>query len=558
MAANTVQIEVCDQIVKVCCAVKKGKKLRVSDAFLFQTPEGCVLDGVILNPAALSEELKNQLDAHGLGRVKNVEFALTSNKIAVREARLPQMKPKLIGSAIRTNAEEYFPVDLENYHIAYSVLESIPGADGFIRVMAYAAPISLLLGYSQLAEGAGLTVKGLDCAGNAQYQALKNVNSAQSVTIFVDAGTGSSVISFMLGDRLLMQRAFAFGADELVTHYQTASGHAEDDYLGALRETDITSASFAAANVLSAEDAQDDLGRFVGGIVRTIDFFNSSKWDSAATRVVLAGPLRHIYGLREQLADATGLETDFLDDLPEFAAFTGAEPDAAAYLACIGSILAPLDLVSCVANGGKPAVPTGALTPKLGLILCAVCVVAAVLMAVLSVHNYTAAQQQVADTQKQIDALAPAKKAYDTYVSYTKSQKDLNKIIDLSKTPNEQLKAFFTELEAKMPSSILLLSADCTDEGIAMNITVANYSDAAAAVAELREFTSIADLQVSEVAQADSDTGASRVSFSVTCTYGKNPYLNSLNPYQSVIAPSPSPSADASASPEASAGGDNA
>ena len=82
--------------------------------------------------------------------------------------------------------------------------------------------------------------------------------------------------------------------------------------------------------------------------------------------------------------------------------------------------------------------------------------------------------------------------------------------------------------------------------------------DAAAAVAELREFTSIADLQVSEVAQADSDTGASRVSFSVTCTYGKNPYLNSLNPYQSVIAPSPSPSADASASPEASAGGDNA
>ena len=133
MAAKSVQIEVCDQITKVCRVEKKGKKVRISDAFLFKTPEASVQDGVIVNPAVLGEELTNQLAAHGLGNVKNAVFALSSNKIAVREARLPYMKPKLVGSAVMTNAQEYFPVDLQNYTITFSILDSFTGADGFVR-----------------------------------------------------------------------------------------------------------------------------------------------------------------------------------------------------------------------------------------------------------------------------------------------------------------------------------------------------------------------------------------------------------------------------------------
>jgi len=62
----------------------------------------------------------------------------------------------------------------------------------------------------------------------------------------------------------------------------------------------------------------------------------------------------------------------------------------------------------------------------------------------------------------------------------------------------------------------------------------------------------------SEASVADDDSGASRVSFSVTCTYGANPYLNSQNPYQQIIAPSPSPNAAAeSAAPSDNAGGNS-
>ena len=560
MAAKSVQIEVCDQITKVCRVEKKGKKVRISDAFLFKTPEASVQDGVIVNPAVLGEELTNQLAAHGLGNVKNAVFALSSNKIAVREARLPYMKPKFIGNAVLTNAQEYFPVDLQNYNIAYSVLDSVPGPDGFVRVMAYATPTSLLDGYAQLAQECGLLVKGMDASGNSQYQALKGLDLKDGVTIYIDVGSGSSVISFLYGKNLLMQRAFAFGADELVTHYLSASDRAESDYIGALCGTDTTNSAFDAAALLSEQDVADDLSRFVGGVVRTIDFFSTGKWDAAATRIVLMGPLRHIVGLREQLADATGLETSFLDDVPAFTAFSGAAPDAAAYVSCIGSILSPLDIVSYFSQTGKKK-KTGAndVSLKPGLVLLAFCVAISGVLAYSSIKKYNDVHKQVTDTRAQIEALAPAQKAYNTYVSYNKSQKALNEVIAQTKTPNAELKAFFTELENKMPSSILLLSADCEEEGISMNVTVSNYQDAAAAIAELREFTSIADIQVSEATQEKDDAGVSRVSFSLTCTYGKNPYLNKENPYESVIAPSPSPNtAAASASASPSAGGDKA
>ena len=559
MAAKTIQIEVCDQITKVCRVEKKGKKVRVSDAFAFQTPEGSVQEGVIANPAVLGAELRDQLASHGLGDAKSAAFTITSNKIAVREARLPYMKPKLVGAAVHTNAQDYFPVDLQNYGISYSVLESISGPDGFVRVMAYAAPISLLDGYAQLAAEAGLSVKALDCSGNGQYQLLRGVNAKGVASLYVDVGSGSSVISFLFGDKLIMQRAFAFGADDLVTHYASAAGREDAGYLAALRETDATGPDFAADKVLSPDEIASDLNRFVSGIVRTIDFFNSSRGDIAASRVVLMGTLRHIVGLREQIADATGLETSFLDELPEFGVFTAAAPAAAAYVSCIGSALAPLGLVSYLApKGKKKAANQDNVSLKSGFVLLAVCVVVAGVLAFFAITQYKTAAQQVTDTQSQIDALAPAKKAYDTYVAYDASQKSLNEVIDSAKTPNTQLKAFFTELENKMPSSILLLSADCTEEGIAMNITVANYQDAAAVVAELREFDSIANIDVSEASVADDDSGASRVSFSVTCAYGTNPYLNSQNPYQQIIAPSPSPNAAAeSAAPSDNAGGNS-
>jgi type IV pilus assembly protein PilN len=550
MPAKLISIEVCDKIAMVCRTVRKGKNVRVSDSFMFRTPESCVSDGIIANTQVLASELKRQLASHGLGSIKNVCFTISSSKIAAREVKLPPIKGKRLDAAIKTNAPDYFPVDLNTYHIAYKQLEYVSGTAPFIRVMVMAAPVSMLEGYFKLAELAGLSVKAIDISGNSQYQALKQIKN-KGVTIYADIGASSSLVSFILEDNLLLQRTFAFGADELIGHYLSLSG-SEKSYLDAIRETDISSPDFKADDILSYDDIQSDLNRLVSGIVRSVDFFNSSQWELTASRVVLMGSNRHIVGLRDFVSASTGLETIYLDDIPEFTAFTGGAEDASAYISCIGSALAPFNLMPQQLVTKRPN-DTRDTSLRPGIIICALLIVSGIAVSALSIADYNSSLSELKNAKAEILSLADAEKEYNAFVSYQKGEEALNEVAANSDTPNAKLVSFFEELEEKMPSSILVLSAECTDDGVSMNITVSNYVDAASAISDLREFESLKDLKTSEITRSKDYSGVLRVHFTVSCSYGENPYLTGANPYSSLVSPSPSPTVSPAASPESTA-----
>jgi len=227
MAAKVLNIEICDQTISVCRTARKGKGLRVFDSFVFPTPQGCVLDGVISNPTLLANELKLQFASHGLQKARNVNFSLSSSKIAVREVKLPPMKKKLIATAILTNSADYFPIDLKSYHITYSILDFATSAKPFNRILVLAVPISMIEGYFLLAERAGLTIKAIDSSGNSQFQALKQLN-LKGVTVFADVGSFSSSVSFVHDGKLLLQRrtsaAFQAASASCTTASSCSSG----------------------------------------------------------------------------------------------------------------------------------------------------------------------------------------------------------------------------------------------------------------------------------------------------------------------------------------------
>ncbi len=538
MAAKVLNIEVCDQTISVCHTARKGKSVRIFASFIFQTPEACVSDGVILNAPLLAGELKKQLAVHGIPKTKHVVFSLSSSKIAVREVKLPPMKKNLIATAVRTNSEDYFPIDLKSYHITYSVLDTASAAKPYNRILVMAAPMSMLEGYFLLAEKAGLSVKAIDSSGNSQYQALKCIEY-KGVTVYVDVGSSSSAVSFMRDRKLLLQRTFAFGADELLSHYMNVSGKTRENYLEILNETNLMHPSFAADKLLSQADVQNDLERLVSGIMRSIDYFNSSQWDAAVSRVVLAGINRHLVGLKELVAYSTGLETLYLDDISDFTEFTHGAVGAATFINCFGSSIAPLDLIPkqflsshriTVESDNSSVVP--------GVIMCGIIVVGAILISLSSWLGYASAVGDLNSTYAEIANLQPAQDTYDSYLSYQDSEKTISALIAQTDTTNEKLVAFFEELEAKMPSSILLLSASCTNEGVSLNITVGSYTDAASVISSLRSFEKFAQVDVSNLSSSKNEVGAERISFTANCIYGTNPYLNKINPYIEFVNPS--------------------
>lgn len=349
--------------------------------------------------------------------------------------------------------------------------------------------------------------------------------------MYVDVDCTGSFVSFIQSDNLLLQRTFAFGGGDLVGSYLANSGYGQEEFVRALNEVSVSSPDFVGNEAVGDTVIQDDLSRLVYSIVRSVDYFNSFRWDAATAQIVLMGPCGHVAGLKEQVAAATDLPTVYLEEIPGAVTLCDGA-DISAYISCVGCNIAPVNFMPeflCRRKNGKAE--GGETTLVKGIVGCAVLVLAAIGVAGLALLNYNHAQRSLADTQAEIASLEQAEQVYMTYNAYQQGEQAMLQLRSLEETPNAQLVAFFEELEEKMPSQILLLSAVCTPESVSMNVTVPGLEEAAVVLSQLRSFKSLSQVNVSGIITESDEAGYKTASFTLECKYGKNPYLNDINPY---------------------------
>ncbi len=443
---------------------------------------------------------------------------------------LPPVKDNRIKGVVEANASEYFPVDMSKYHVSYKLLaRTAKGEDAGCRVLVFAVPLSLLETYFKLAELAGLTVQAIDFSGNSQYQALRALQN-EGVTMYVNVDCTNSFVLFIQDGKLIMQRAFTFGGDELILSYMNAAGKNGDEYVASLQECSQAGPEFLAAGVITEADVAENLSRLVSNLARSTDYFNSNHWDIQVERVMLMGPCGHLVGLRDMIANGTGLETAYLDDIPSIASFANAVDSASFYIACIGSVIDPVDFIPPQYRTAKkkrrgPREKSDEHAIRDGAIICGVCLLASLALSGYAIMGYYGVRQEKARMEQEIASLEYTREIYDQYVGYQAGADALISLDASIDSPNDGLTAFIGELEEKMPSEILVLSATCTRETVSMNITVPSYDEVAVVLVQLRTFESLSGIGISSVAESVDEAGVSSVSFSVSCVYGTNPYI---------------------------------
>lgn len=517
MAAKILCIELGERLIKVC---ERGANNRIHKHFSFLTPENMVSDGQILDPAALGAALREALSENGLGARKKAAFVIHSGRIASREVKLPPVRENRLKSMVETNASEYFPVDMSKYHISYTVLERKErGSDAFCRLQVLAVPLSMLEDYFKMAESAGLQIEAIDYAGNALYRMLTSM-AGSGITMYVDVGCVSSDVTILDGKRLMLQRSFPVGGDELVFAQMNADDNSDSEYIGALNKL------CGESSTLPPEIVADSLSRLCGNILRIADYYNSNNWETPVEKLVLTGDCGMLYGLRQRLEESVTYPVETLPELPGYTVGTHAVPLASAYLACIGC---PLQRTGFVPEemGRKSKKPKkdAADSLSLGIIVFAGCLLIGIAVSVSALLDYRAAAAEHTKMKREIETLASARALYDAYVSYTAAADGFQTVYDAADTPNAVLLDFIGELEQKMPKEISVLSAVCGNDGVSLNVTVGSKDAAALVIAQLRTFESLSEITVGAISETADDNGIVQVSFAVNCLYGENPYL---------------------------------
>jgi type IV pilus assembly protein PilN len=516
MAGRVISIEIGYALTRVCETDYRSKSHHIYNSFTLPTEEGIQKDGVLSVTPAYVETLRQCLSEKGI-RTKRVVFTINSTKIAGREVLIPYVKENRIADVVRANAEEYFPVDLSKYQLAYSVLgEYRDPKTGTLqhRLMVMAAPTTLLDGYYELAKALKLELLSLDYAGNSLYQVVKE-ECRQGVNLVVKIEELSTYIMVVQDGTLTFSRSINYGVEETV------------QVVREIRHWDESKSTREALQILQKEECEDireALLPLIGRIARVIDYYVSRNAKTAVDRVLLTGLGANISGFDRLFTAETNYKSEILKEAAGWN-LSGdfGKPLYGEYIACAGAGICPLGFRQ---EDAKRRKLTGKGAGQINTAITAYAVlglgiVASLWMIGTSVFGYAGVRRQNTELRAQKTELEEMLPVYDDYVQTRNDYRKVSAMYEATCSNNDQLYELIGELEERLPSKVSVVALESDREKITINMNVPSKSDAAAAVEQLRTFEMLypESVTVTSVSNLEEDAGDSVVNFTVTGSY---------------------------------------
>ena len=540
MAMNNrvLSIEISNSFTKICEIDYKVKKPKVYKVLTVETPEGVVVDGMLQPTQEYADHLVNALGTNGI-HTKRVIFTISSTRVASREVQIPNVKANKIEALVKTNANDYFPVDLTQYEIGHYLAGGLT-EEGKLRVMALAVPKALLDSYYQLAQMCGWEVECFDYSSNSLYQILRDEKS-EKVTMMIKIDENNTIVTVLSAGKVLLQRTVAYGVQDAIETMIASGAYAVNDPMSAVerfQKKTCLNRVLHQGDKLWEENAgrweDEDAGNvevtaarqkitatlepLIVGVNRVIDFYDSRNGDTPIERTYVTGLGGSFSGMSKLFTNCLERKVHTLSDMEDKIGMSKAirSTRPAAYISCLGAVLAP-DKSQQKAKG--MTVVSGTNYTFVSVAVLVLGVILSIAMAVTSLTRYFGTVAENVALQARVEELQPAQAVYNDYLATAAQYDKYQYLYEYTENPNENLVEFINELEQILPSSFWTNSFSSDMEGISMSVTVEGKAAAARTILNIRNMESIEDVQISGITDSKDEAGKSTVTFSITGTY---------------------------------------
>lgn len=544
MAMNNrvLSIEIGNSFTKICEIDYKVKKPKVYKVLTVETPEGVVVDGMLQPTQEYADHLVNALGTNGI-RTRKVIFTISSTRVASREVQIPNVKANKIEALVKTNANDYFPVDLTQYEIGHYLAGGLT-EDGKLRVMALAVPKALLNSYYQLAQMCGWEVECFDYSSNSLYQILRD-EKTETVTMMIKIDENNTIVTVLSAGKVLLQRTVAYGVQDAIETMITSGVYAVNDPMSAVerfQKKTCLNRVLHQGDKLWEENAgrweDEDAGNvevtaarqkitssletLIVGVSRVIDFYDSRNGDNPIQKTFVTGLGGSFSGMSKLFTNCLERKVHTLSDMEDKIGMSKAirSTRPAAYISCLGAVLAPVGLIDKSQQKAKGmTVVSGTNYTFVSVAVLVLGVILSIAMAVTSLTRYFGTVAENVALQARVEELQPAQTVYNEYLS-TAAQYDKYKYLyEYTENPNENLVEFINELEQILPDNFYTDSFSSDQTGISMTVNVEGKAAAARTILNIRNMESIEDVQISNITDNQDEMGGSWVMFSMTGTY---------------------------------------
>ena len=523
MAAKVISIEIGYSVTRLCEVDYKTKAHKVYRRTTISTPEGVINDGMLSATKEYIDSIKSAITESKM-TAKQVMFTITSGRIASREVMIPLVKENRIEDVVAANASDYFPVDLSQYELAYNILGIVGENKGSqqYKLLVMAAPQALLSGYYDLAKELKLELAAIDYAGNSVYQVAKD-KGAHGASLVMKIDERSTLVMAIQNSMLTFTRNVAYGVDEAIqTIIDSVRWSNTDTVLDAVDTMSLNDCTVFP-------EIGEALEPLVGGIARVVDYYASHNTDAPVEQIYITGLGADIKGLAALLSREINLPVDVLRQVPGWnleksfrTQFYGG------YVACVGAAAAPLGFKKdekkkkkSKEKGGEGS-KSGFNPAPIAYTVMAVGLIAAVVLAALSILRLMEAQRQNMELKAQNSSLEAIIPIYNEYTATLASYNLVQAMYGATENRNEELVEFLEELEEKLPADVHVVSFTSTLDGVVITMNVSTKSEAAVSIEQLRTFNSLlpASVTVTAIAEeTDEESGTVSVNFSVAAIY---------------------------------------
>lgn len=544
MAAKAIAIEIGYSLTKVCEVDYKAKTHKIYKSFTVSNGAEVVNDGALMASPEYVEKLRSALAANHV-KAKQVVFTITSSRIASREVTIPFVKENRIADVVNANATDYFPVDLSQYQLAYTILGTIGEQKGSqqYKLLVMAVPTALLSGYYDLAKALKLEVAAIDYAGNSIFQVVKD-ECAKGKHMIVKIDERSSLVMAVENSVLTFTRSVSYGVDEVIESVTNTLCWGEvssvEQAIRILQRNDCIAmdesgdgagseeAAAKSAKDRAMEDVRDAVMPLINGISRVIDYYASRASGEAIERIFITGEGADFKGVGELLSREINMPVTVLKEAAGWNLMRNFKNECfSEYIACVGAAVAPLGFKQETEKRGKEKAKKeggakGTNWAPLAYTVFGVGLVAAAALAAVPMIGYAKLTKTNMELKTEAGSLEDIIPIYNEYVAVKSERAMVGAMYGATESRNEELEEFLGELEDKLPANVNVISLSSDAYEVTINMRVQTKDDAGETVEQMRTFHSLVPELVtvtSLVEEENEESGEHAVNFTVTAAY---------------------------------------
>jgi type IV pilus assembly protein PilM len=223
-AKPIVGLDIGSSAIKLVEVEKKRSGWVVRSFSSVTLPEDTIVDGEIVNQAAVVESIKTLLKEAG-PRSKVVCTSVAGASVIIKHISIPKTNPKELEDQVYWEAEQYIPFDMKDISLDYEVVAEDSG-DGKMDILLVAAKKDFIDKRLSTVKESGLEPQILDI----DVLALANVfwenyeMTPDNAVVLVDVGASLTKINIVSHNTTIFTRDVAIGGKNLTQEIQNKLG----------------------------------------------------------------------------------------------------------------------------------------------------------------------------------------------------------------------------------------------------------------------------------------------------------------------------------------------